>query len=116
MGGLGVISGCTQITNVSAIQRNISCSVLFVEDWKHVVVDGATNRESARARTSGFNLYDASVATKSNVGKTYGAHAVTRSTGYIDGHVESAKAVEVNKDEKYHNVWDTGTIVSKANN
>ena len=116
MGNLGAISGCTMIGNESAIQRNISRSVLFVEDWKHVVVDGAANRESARVRSSGFNLYDASVATKSNVGKTYGAHAGTRTVGYIDGHVESAKAVEVNTGEKYHNVWDTGTIVSKANN
>ena len=37
-------------------------------------------------------------------------------TGFMDGHVEQAKAMEVNKDETYLNVWDSGTITSKANN
>ena len=89
---------------------------MFCEDWKHVVVDGAANRSFDRAMIGGFNLYRTDVATKSNVGKTYGAHAGTMNTGFLDGHVESAKAIEVNKDEKYINVWDTGTITSKANN
>ena len=112
----GSVSGVTGIGNESSIQRNLSRSIMFAEDWKHVVVDGLTNRAHDRGRISGFNLYDGGTATKSNVGKTYGAHAGTMTTGFIDGHVESAKAIEVNKDEKYFNVWDTGTIVSKANN
>ena len=110
------VSGVTSIANESSIQRNLSRSIMFAEDWKHVVVDGLDNRAHDRGRISGFNLYDGGTATKSNVGKTYGAHAGTMTTGFIDGHVESSKAIEVNKDEIYINVWDTGTIVSKANN
>jgi len=34
----------------------------------------------------------------------------------MDGHVESIKALEVNTAEKWINVWDSGTIISKANN
>ena len=34
----------------------------------------------------------------------------------MDGHVEQLKAMEVNTDGKYFNVWDSGTIVSKCNN
>ena len=37
-------------------------------------------------------------------------------TGFMDGHVEQVKAVEVNTDGIYYNVWDSGTISSKANN
>ncbi len=109
-------SGVTKIANESAIQRNLSRSIMFCEDWKHVVVDGLNNRSYDRAMIGGFNLYHTSAATKTNVGKTYGAHAGPMTTGFLDGHVESSKAIEVNKDEKYINVWDTGTIVSKANN
>ena len=110
------VSGVTAISNESAIQRNLSRSIMFAEDWKHVTVDGAGNRTDDRARISGFNVYTSGTATKTNVGKTYGAHAGTMTTGFLDGHVEPAKAIEVNKDEKWLNVWDTGTIVSKANN
>jgi len=119
---VGTFSGITAIGNESSIQRNLSRSIMFAEDWKHIEVDGLTdkwgqpNRPQDKGRISGFNRYDADVATKSNVGKTYGAHAGTMNTGFLDGHAESAKAVEVNKDEIYINVWDTGTIVSKANN
>ncbi len=110
------VSGVTSISKESSIQRNLSRSIMFAEDWKHVTVDGATNRSNDKALVSGFNIYTSGTATKSNVGKTYGAHAGTMTTGFMDGHVESAKAIEVNKDEKYFNVWDTGSIVSKANN
>ena len=113
---LGSVSGATAIGNENSIQRNVSRSIMFAEDWKHLVVDGLTNRAQDRGRLIGFNLYGLNTATKSNVGKTYGAHAGTMTTGFIDGHVESSKAMEVNKDEIYINVWDTGTIVSKANN
>jgi prepilin-type N-terminal cleavage/methylation domain-containing protein/prepilin-type processing-associated H-X9-DG protein len=119
---VGTVSGVTAIGNESSIQRNLARSILFAEDWKHIAVDGLTdkwgqaNRPNDRGRISGFNRYDTSDATKTNVGKTYGAHAGTMNTGFIDGHVESSKAIEVNKDEIYINVWDTGTIVSKANN
>ena len=111
----GTATGVTAIANESAIKRNISRSILFAEDWKHLVLDGVTARADAKARIGGFNIYEKSVATKSNVGKTYGAHAGTMTTGFIDGHAESIKAIEVNKDELYINVWDEGTIVSKAN-
>ncbi|MBQ7651339.1 MAG: DUF1559 domain-containing protein [Victivallales bacterium] len=110
------VSGVTAIAKESSIQRNLSRAIMFAEDWKHVTVDGATNRADDRGRISGFNVYTTGTATKTNVGKTYGAHAGTMTTGFMDGHVESAKAIEVNKDEKWLNVWDTGTIVSKANN
>jgi len=113
---VGTVTGVTAIGNENSIQRNVSRSIMFAEDWKHLVVDGLTNRAQDRGRISGFNRYDGGTATKSNVGKTYGAHAGTMTTGFIDGHVESSKAMEVNKDEIFINVWDTGTIVSKANN
>ena len=37
-------------------------------------------------------------------------------TGFMDGHAEQHKAVEVNTEGVYYNVWDNGTIVSKSNN
>ena len=114
--GSGSVSGVTFINKESSIQRNLSRSVMFCDDWKHVTVDGATNRTDDRGRIGGFNLYHTSGATKTNVGKTYGSHAGTMTTGFLDGHVESLKALEVNTGEKYLNVWDTGSIVSKANN
>ena len=93
---------------------------MFAEDWKHTVVDDLGDRSQDRAMISGFNRYgfngNGNYATKTNVGKTYGAHAGTMTTGFLDGHVESLKALEVNKDDAYINVWDTGTISSKANN
>ena len=119
---VGTFTGVTAIGNESSIKRNLSRSIMFAEDWKHIQVDGLTdkwgqaNRPQDKGRISGFNRYDADVATKNNVGKTYGAHAGTMNTGFLDGHVESAKAMEVNTDGVWINVWDTGTIVSKANN
>ena len=114
------VSGVTAITNETSIQRNLSRTIMFHEDWKHLDVDGKNNRRTSEhgddAKTGGFNTYGSSEATKTNVGKTYGAHAGTMTTGFMDGHAESAKAMEVNKDGKYINVWDTGTISSKANN
>ena len=114
------VSGVTTIANETSIQRNLSRTIMFNEDWKQLEVDGKNNRRSDSehgddALTGGFNIYHGSLATKTNVGKTYGAHAGTMTTGFMDGHVESVKAIEVNKDGKYINVWDEGTIVSKAN-
>ena len=53
---------------------------------------------------------------KASIGKTYGAHAGCMTTGFMDGHAEQHKAVEVNTEGVYYNVWDNGTIVSKSNN
>ena len=115
-GGSG--TGITAIGNEASIQRNLSRTIMFCDDWKHLQVDGSSDwvRVDDAARLAGFNLYSGNRATKSNVGKTYGPHAGTMTTGFVDGHVESSKSIEVNKDELYINVWDTGTIVSKANN
>ncbi len=115
-GGTG-ISGTTAIGNETSIKRNLSRTIMFVEDWKQVEVSGANSRaDGGRGRFSGFNTVAANTASTTNVGKTYGAHAGTMTTGFVDGHVESLKALEVNKDGKYINVWDEGTIVSKSNN
>ncbi len=116
--GGGTLSGVTTIANESAVKRNVSRAIMFNEDWKHMQVDGTSTawiRADDQARTTGFNLYAGNKATKTNVGKTYGPHAGTMTTAFLDGHVESSKAIEVNKDELYINVWDEGTIVSKAN-
>ena len=114
------VTGVTAIGNENSIARNFSRTIMFCEDWKHTQVDGLSDRAEPRAMISGFNKYgingNGNHATKTNVGKTYGPHAGTMNTGFMDGHVESSKAVEVNKDESFINVWDTGTIVSKANN
>ena len=114
------VAGVTAIGNESSITRNLSRTIMFAEDWKHTVVDNLDDRSQDRAMIAGFNRYgvlgNASHATKTNVGKTYGPHAGTMTTSFMDGHVESSKAVEVNKDDIYINVWDTGTISSKANN
>jgi prepilin-type N-terminal cleavage/methylation domain-containing protein/prepilin-type processing-associated H-X9-DG protein len=109
------VSGITTIANESAIQRNLSRSIMFCEDWKHCQIENA-GRGFDQALIAGFNRYSNGGAGKSNVGKTYGAHAGAMNTGFLDGHVESSKSVEVNKDEIYINVWDSGTITSKANN
>ena len=109
------VSGVTAIANESAIKRNLSRTLMFCEAWTEYERDGV-RIDNSRARISGFNAQHASGTAKTCVGKTYGAHAGTMTTGFMDGHVESAKALEVNKDEKWINVWDTGTITSKANN
>ncbi|MBO4512659.1 MAG: DUF1559 domain-containing protein [Victivallales bacterium] len=115
-GGHGV-SGVTAIGNETSIKRNVSRTIMFCEDWMQVQVSGDNSRaDGGRGRFSGFNTVAANTASVTNVGKTYGAHAGTMTTGFVDGHVESLKALEVNKNEKYINVWDEGTIVSKSNN
>ncbi len=116
-GGSTSISGTTAIGNETSIKRNLSRTIMFNEDWKQVEVSGDNSRaDGGRGRFSGFNIVAANTASITNVGKTYGAHAGTMTTGFVDGHVESLKALEVNKDGKYINVWDEGTIVSKSNN
>ena len=115
LGATSVVSGVSAIANESSIQRNLSRSLMFCEAWTEYARDGR-RIDNSRARVSGFNKQFASGDYKSAVGKTYGAHAGTMNTGFMDGHVESTKAVEVNKDEIYINVWDSGTITSKANN
>jgi prepilin-type N-terminal cleavage/methylation domain-containing protein/prepilin-type processing-associated H-X9-DG protein len=117
--GGGSMSGITTIANESSIKRNLSRAIMFHDDWKHLEVDGTSAawiRSNDQGLTVGFNLYASSKATKTNVGKTYGPHAGTMTTAFLDGHVESCKAIELNKDELYINVWDEGTIVSKSNN
>ncbi len=109
------VSGVTAIANETSIKRNLSRTLMFCEAWTEYVRDGV-RIDNSRARISGFNAQNASGTAKTCVGKTYGAHAGTMTTGFMDGHCESAKALEVNKDEKWINVWDSGTIVSKANN
>ncbi|MBO4344778.1 MAG: DUF1559 domain-containing protein [Victivallales bacterium] len=109
------VSGVTSIANESSIQRNLSRSIMFCEAWTEYARDGR-RIDNSRARVSGFNRQFASGEVKSSVGKTYGAHSGTMNTGFMDGHVESAKAIEVNKDGIYFNVWDSGTITSKSNN
>ena len=112
-------TGASAIPNESLVKRNLSRAIMFCDDWKHLQVDGTSAawiRADDQARISGFNLYTASKATKTNVGKTYGPHAGTMTTGFLDGHAESVKAIEVNTNEVYINVWDEGTIISKANN
>ena len=108
------VSGVTSIANESSIQRNLSRSLMFCEAWTEWARDGR-RIDNSRAIISGFNKQFASGDAKSCVGKTYGAHSGTMNIGFMDGHVECAKALEVNKDGIYLNVWDSGTIVSKAN-
>ena len=116
-GGSTGISGTTAIGNEGSIKRNLSRTIMFCEDWKQVEVSGANSRaDGGRGRFSGFNTVAANTASITNIGKTYGAHAGTMTTGFVDGHVESIKALEVNKNEQYINVWDEGTIISKSNN
>ncbi len=111
------ITGVSAIGNESSIQRNLSRTIMFNEDWKHLDISGENTRaDSGRARFSGFNLVATGTASVTNVGKTYGAHSGTMTTGFMDGHVESLKAVEVNTDGKWINVWDSGTTVSESNN
>ena len=93
---------------------------MFMDDWKYQISQGSSGHVAANfngnnALVTGFNRYGASEATVTNVGKTYGAHGGCMTTGFMDGHVEQAKAMEVNGDT-YFNVWDSGTINSRANN
>ena len=121
------ISGVTRITKETSITRNISRTIMFCDDWKAKVNAGeSTHGTSNWGGNAGFiqgfntafsNWHGGQDTDKITcVGKTYGAHAGCMTTGFMDGHVEQAKAMEVNTDGKYLNVWDSGTITSRANN
>ena len=118
------VTGVSKIEKETAITRNLSRTLMFCEDWKHMIVNdpnpsihGPTaDYWTYCAFITGFNKFGTGTATTTNVGKTYGPHSGTMTTGFMDGHVESIKALEVNKDETWINVWDSGTISSKANN
>ena len=119
---VGAISGTSKIQKETSITRNLSRTLMFCDDWKYVVstvanpeVHGAGG-DGYNAYITGFNKYGVSTDTRTCVGKTYGAHSGTMTTGFMDGHVESLKALEVNTDGVRINVWDSGTITSKANN
>ena len=118
----GTPAGTTKITKETSITRNLSRTVMFMDDWKYVVSTAATpevhgsGNDGYNAFVMGFNTYGTGTSTTTCVGKTYGAHAGCMTTGFMDGHVEQVKALEVNTDGKWINVWDTGTITSKANN
>ena len=120
-------TGVTKITKETSITRNLSRTIMFCDDWKAGFMagkasHGSTNFGGNAGYISGFNVLRSNQsgqgeeAATTCIGKTYGAHAGCMTTGFMDGHVEQSKAMEVNTDEKYFNVWDTGTIVSKANN
>ena len=109
------VSGVTSIANEASITRNLSRILMFCDNWTYYARDGV-RPDYDNQRVSGFNTVANGVEDRSNVGKTYGAHSGTMTTGFMDGHVESAKALEVNTNGKWINVWDEGTIVSKANN
>ena len=114
-------SGVTKIPKETSITRNLSRTLMFMDDWKYQIAQGssghgANNFNGNNALVTGFNRYGASEAATTNIGKTWGAHAGCQTQSYMDGHVEQAKAMEVNKDGIYINVWDEGTITSKANN
>ena len=118
----GTPSGTSKITKETSITRNLSWTVMFMDDWKYVVTNSAepevhgAGNDGYNAFVMGFNTYGTGTSTTTCVGKTYGAHAGCMTTGFMDGHVEQVKALEVNTDGKWINVWDTGTITSKANN
>ena len=120
-------TGVTKIPKETSITRNVSRTIMFCDDWKAGFMAGSashgtTNWGGNAGFISGFNVCRSNQSgvgdeTKITcIGKTYGAHAGCMTTGFMDGHVEQSKAMEVNTDEKYFNVWDTGTIVSKSNN
>ncbi len=120
---IGGISGATKITKETSITRNLSRTLMFCDDWKYKIMTDSSpafhaegNDGGYNAYITGFNRYGVSTDTRTCVGKTYGAHSGTMTTGFMDGHVESIKALEVNTDGIRINVWDSGTISSKANN
>ena len=114
-------SGVTKIPKETSITRNLSRTIMFMDDWKYQISQGSTghganNYNGNNALVTGFNKYGAGENATTNIGKTWGAHAGCMTTGFMDGHVEQSKAMEVNTSETYINVWDSGTITSKANN
>ena len=121
------ISGVSRITKETSITRNLSRTIMFCDDWKARFMEGESSHGTSNwGGNAGFiqgfntafsNWHGGTDTNKiSCVGKTYGAHAGCMTTGFMDGHVDQSKAMEVNTSEKYLNVWDNGTIVSKANN
>ena len=118
---VGLPSGTSRIAKETSITRNISRTMMFIDNWKYRVsigeaFHGTGNGVGNAGLTIGFNICGAGVETKTCVGKTWGTHAGCMTTGFMDGHVEQVKAVEVNTDGIYYNVWDSGSISSKANN
>ncbi len=118
---IGMPSGCTRIQKETAITRNFSRTMMFMDNWKYRLSKGegthGTNNGTGNAGlTLGFNKMDSNEDSVTCVGKSWGTHAGCMTTGFMDGHVEQLKAVEVNSSGIYYNVWDTGTISSKANN
>ena len=118
---VGLPSGTSRIQKETSITRNMSRTMMFIDNWKYRVsigepFHGSGNGVGNAGLTLGFNKCGAEVNTTTCVGKTWGTHAGCMTTGFMDGHVEQVKAVEVNTDGVYYNVWDSGTITSKANN
>ena len=118
---VGLPSGCSRIQKETSITRNMSRTMMFMDNWKYRVsigegFHGSGNGVGNAGLTLGFNKCGSDVNTTTCVGKTWGTHAGCMTTGFMDGHVEQLKAVEVNTSDTYYNVWDTGTISSKANN
>ena len=112
------VSGVSALPTEASLKTNVSRTIMFTEDWKQHVNNGKTDRGSSGSymRTFGFNMYHGSgVTTQTNVGSTYGAHGRAMTTGFMDVHVEGITAMEVNTEDKYLNVWDTGTIKSRSN-
>ena len=119
---IGRPSGATAINKETCITRNLSRTMMFMDNWKYRRTNGSpthgdTNGVGNAGLTLGFNkMSTGSESVVTCVGKTWGTHAGCMTTGFMDGHVEQVKSVEVNTDGIYYNVWDSGTISSKANN
>ena len=118
---IGLPSGCSRIQKETSITRNLSRTMMFMDNWKYRQsqgegTHGGNNGTGNAGLTLGFNKMDSNETSVTCVGKTWGTHAGCMTTGFMDGHVEQLKAVEVNSSDTYYNVWDTGTISSKANN
>jgi prepilin-type N-terminal cleavage/methylation domain-containing protein len=118
---IGKPSGTTGINKETSITRNLSRTMMFIDNWKYrrsqgQPTHGGTNGVGNAGLTLGFNIMEKGEGITSCVGKTWGTHSGCTTTGFMDGHVEQVKAVEVNTDGIYYNVWDSGTISSKANN
>jgi len=111
------VSGVTALPNEACLINNVSKSIMFMEDWKQYALAGSNARAGSgyEARISKHNGYGTGDSSgKTNVGSTYGAHAGTMTTGFMDGHAESIKALSVNTGD-YINVWDSGTISTRVN-
>lgn len=113
------VTGVTPLPTEASLLRNVSRTIMFAEDWKEYALAGSTKRGSGGyAHTfTGFNRFTANSTSedlRTNVGQTYGAHNGSMTTGFMDGHAESIKALEVNTNN-HINVWDTGTITSRTN-